>query len=85
VPGLAGHGPQIAAALQSGSAGDLLRHLPPAVRGQVEFIATSSFTDGLNRIMLVAAVIAFVSGVISLAAIRGKDFAAQGGPAAPVA
>src|SRR5258707_11218204 len=39
VPGLAGHGPQIAAALQSGSAGDLLRHLPPAVRGQVEFIA----------------------------------------------
>jgi hypothetical protein len=83
VPRLAGHGPQIASALQSGSAGDLLRHLPPAVRGQVEFIATSSFTAGLNRIMLVAAIIAFVSGVISLAAIRGKDFAVQGGPAVP--
>ena len=83
VPRLAGHGPQIASALQSGGAGDLLRHLPPAVRGQVEFIATSSFTAGLDRIMLVAAIIAFVSGVISLASIRGKDFAAQGGPPVP--
>jgi hypothetical protein len=83
VPRLAGHGPQIASALQSGGAGDLLRHLPPAVRGQVEFIATSSFTAGLDRIMLVAAIIAFVSGVISLAAIRSKDFAAQGGPPVP--
>jgi EmrB/QacA subfamily drug resistance transporter len=83
VPRLAGHGPQIASALQSGGAGDLLRHLPPAVRGQVEFIATSSFTAGLDRIMLVAAIIAFVSGVISLACIRGKDFAAQGGPPVP--
>jgi len=81
VPRLAGHGPQIAAALQSGAAGDLLRHLPPAVRGPVEFIATSSFTDGLNLIILVAAIIAFVSGVISLATIRGKDFVAQSGPA----
>jgi predicted MFS family arabinose efflux permease len=81
VPRLAGHGPQIASALQSGAAGDLLRHLPPAVRGPVEFIATSSFTDGLNLIILVAAIIAFVSGVISLATIRGKDFVAQSGPA----
>src|SRR5215471_619312 len=81
VPRLAGHGPQIASALQSGAAGDLLRHLPPAVRGPVEFIATSSFTDGLNLIILVAAIIAFVSGVISLATIRGKDFVAQAGPA----
>jgi EmrB/QacA subfamily drug resistance transporter len=81
VPRLAGHGPQIAAALQSGAAGDLLRHLPPAVRGQVEFIATSSFTNGLNLIILVAAIIAFVSGAISLATIRGKDFVAQSGPA----
>jgi hypothetical protein len=47
----------------------------------VEFIATASFTDGLNLIILVAAIIAFVSGVISLATIRGKDFVAQSGPA----
>jgi EmrB/QacA subfamily drug resistance transporter len=83
VPQLAGHGPQIAAALQSGGAGDLLTHLPPAARGPAELIATSSFTDGLNLIMLVAAVIAVVSGVVSLAAIRGRDFAANRGPAAP--
>ena len=36
---------------------------------------------GLNRILLVAATIALVSGVVSLAAIRGRDFA----PAAPAA
>ena len=38
-------------------------------------ITRAAFTTGLNRILLVAAVIALVSGVISLAAIRGRDFA----------
>ena len=37
--------------------------------------ARAAFTTGLNRILLVAAVIALVSGVVSLAAIRGRDFA----------
>jgi EmrB/QacA subfamily drug resistance transporter len=84
-PRLSGHGAQIASALQSGDVGDLFRHLPAAARGPAEFIATSSFTDGLNEIMLVAAIIAFVSGVVSLAAIRSKDFAAHGGPSVPAA
>ncbi len=53
----------------------------PRSGARCEFIATSSFTDGLNLIILVAAIIAFVSGVISLATIRGKDFVAQSGPA----
>jgi hypothetical protein len=47
----------------------------------VETIARAAFTEGLNRILLVAAVIALVSGVISLAAIRGRDFAQQQRPA----
>jgi len=34
----------------------------------------------LDRILLVAAVIALVSGVLSLAAIRGKDFVSQDDP-----
>ena len=37
----------------------------------------AAFTTGLNRILLVAAVIALVSGVVSLAAIRGRDFVYQ--------
>jgi hypothetical protein len=42
-----------------------------------------AFTTGLNRILLVAAVIALVSGAVSLAAIRGRDFAQQQGPGSP--
>ena len=46
----------------------------PAGRRQ---ITRAAFTTGLNRILLVAAIIAFVAGVISLLAIRSKDFAAH--------
>ena len=42
-------------------------------------ITRTAFTTGLNHILLVAAIIAFVAGVVSLAAIRGKDFASQTG------
>ena len=44
----------------------------PAVRAA----ARSAFTAGLNRILLVAAWIALVSGVIALATIGPKDFVA---------
>jgi len=40
-------------------------------------ITRAVFTTGLNRILLVAAVIALVLGVVSLAAIRGRDCAQQ--------
>ena len=46
-------------------------------------ITRAAFTTGLNGILLVAAVIALVSGVISLAAIRGRDFAQQHRPGSP--
>jgi EmrB/QacA subfamily drug resistance transporter len=42
------------------------------VRGSA---SRAAFTAGLNRILLVAAIIALVAGVISLVAIRRKDFA----------
>ena len=40
-------------------------------------ITRAAFTTGLNHILLVAAIIALVSAVVSLAAIRSKDFAPQ--------
>ena len=40
-------------------------------------ITRTAFTSGLNRILLVAAVIALVSAVIAFATIRSKDFAQQ--------
>jgi hypothetical protein len=43
----------------------------------VATITRSAFTTGLNHILLVAAIIALASGVISLIAIRSRDFAQQ--------
>ena len=79
VPGLARRGPQIAAAVQSGKIGSVIGTLPGSARQAVGTITRTAFTTGLNHILLVAAVIALVSGVVSLAAIRGKDFAHQRG------
>lgn len=48
-------------------------------------ITRTAFTTGLNLILLVAAIIALVSGAVSLAAIRSRDFAQQQGPVSPSA
>jgi EmrB/QacA subfamily drug resistance transporter len=81
VPGLSHSGPQIATAVQSGEIGNVIVRLPEHARLAVGTITRAAFTMGLNRILLVAAAIALVSGVVSLAAIRGRDFAQQQGPA----
>jgi len=65
--------------VQSGKIGSVIGKLPGPARQAVGTITRTAFTTGLNRILLVAAIIALVSGVISLAAIRGKDFAHQHG------
>jgi hypothetical protein len=54
----------------------------PVTRQAAGMITRTAFTTGLNHILEVAAIIALVSGVISLAAIRGKDFAHQRGAGA---
>ena len=77
VPGLSGQGPRIATAVQSGEIGQVIGKLPEHARQAVGMITRAAFTTGLNRILLVSAIIAVVSGVVSLAAIRGKDFAQQ--------
>ncbi len=77
VPGLASTAPRIAAAVQSGEIGHVIGALPAQARQTVGVITRAAFTSGLNRILLVAAIIALVSGVVSLATIRGKDFAQQ--------
>ncbi|MGO8725478.1 MAG: MFS transporter [Streptosporangiaceae bacterium] len=83
VRGLSGRGSQIATAVQSGQIEHVLSKLPPQARQSVGMITRAAFTTGLDRILLVAAVIALASGVISLAAIRSKDFAHQGGGSQP--
>ena len=83
VPGLSSRGPQIAAAIQSGQIGQLIGKLPASARPSVGVLTRTAFTTGLNGILLVAAIIALVSGVVSLAAIRSRDFAPQQGPVSP--
>jgi EmrB/QacA subfamily drug resistance transporter len=82
-PGLAGKGQQISGAVKSGEVQKLLAGLPAHSRGQVALITKTAFTTGLDRILLVAAIVAFVCGVISLLAIRGKDFVQQQATPAP--
>jgi EmrB/QacA subfamily drug resistance transporter len=79
VPGLSHQGPRIATAVQSGEIGNVIGRLPEHARQTVGLITRAAFTTGLNYILLVAAIIALVSAVVSLVAIRSKDFAHQGG------
>jgi EmrB/QacA subfamily drug resistance transporter len=85
VPGLSGKAAQVTTAIQSGQLGQLTSHLPAPARAAVGGIARAAFTSGLNEIMLVAAIIALASGVISLASIRTRDFANQAAGAQPPA
>ncbi len=75
VPGLSHRGPQIATAVQSGEIGHVIGQLPAPARQAAGVITRAAFTTGLDRILLVAAIIALASGVVSLAAIRSKDLA----------
>jgi hypothetical protein len=75
VPGLSARGPEIAGAVQSGQIGNVIARLPAPARQVVVTITRAAFTTGLDRILLVAAIIAFVADVVSLAAIRSRDFA----------
>jgi EmrB/QacA subfamily drug resistance transporter len=79
IPGLSGQAGRIATAVQSGAVGQTLQNLPVAVRGQVAELTKTAFTTGLDRILLVAAVIVLVAAVISFSTIRTKDFAHQQG------
>ena len=46
----------------------------PRFRGIAEAAAKSSFVDGLNTIILIGAIIAFVAAVLTLLLIRQRDF-----------
>ena len=85
VPSLAHRGPQIAAAIQSGQIGQVIGSLPGPARQTVATITRAAFAAGLDRILLVSAIIAIAAGAVGLVAIRNKDFAQQhqAGPSGP--
>lgn len=79
IPDLAGRGDQLSTAIQSGGAGKVIGSAPPQAQAALIELTSSAFTTGLNFILLVAAVVALVAGVVSLLSIRTKDFAQQHG------
>jgi EmrB/QacA subfamily drug resistance transporter len=78
IPGAKAHTGQIATALQSGELGKAISALPMNARAAVGEATRAAFTAGMDRILLVGAIIALVCGLISLFSIRGKDFAPHG-------
>jgi EmrB/QacA subfamily drug resistance transporter len=85
VPGLAHKATQVASAIGSGQIGKLINRLPPPSGLVLSQLTRAAFTAGLNEILLVAAIIALASGLISLVSIRTRDFANQGGAVQPTA
>jgi EmrB/QacA subfamily drug resistance transporter len=81
VPALARHAHQLAGAVSSDNFRGTLLQLPRAQRHTAHDIITSAFTTGLDRILLVGAIIAFAAGVVALATIRSKDFVRHEAPA----
>jgi predicted MFS family arabinose efflux permease len=64
----------LAQAIGSGHAAQAIASAPSGARGQLAALATSSFVGGLNDVLLVGALIAFVGAAAGLALIRQKDF-----------
>jgi len=73
---------RIADAVTGGQVNSALAAAPPDARPTIADAAVSSFVDALNHIGLIAAVLAFVSGVLCLVLIRDKDFVVHGPAAA---
>ncbi|MFG2497874.1 MFS transporter [Streptomyces sp. NPDC048441] len=69
---------ELAHAVSSGQVGGALAELPSQQRGLFSETAQAAFIEGLNSILTVAAVAAFVGAVLVLPLIRDRDLAAAG-------
>jgi EmrB/QacA subfamily drug resistance transporter len=64
----------ISEAVSSGGASAAARGVPAPVRGVVEQAARRAFIEGLNEILVVAAVLAFAGAALALVLVRRRDF-----------
>jgi len=71
---------QIAAAITGGQVQRVVDAAPAAARDRISEVATTAFVDSLNHIILIAMVLAFATGILTLLLIRQQDFVVQGGP-----
>jgi EmrB/QacA subfamily drug resistance transporter len=76
---LAAHSGQISDALRNGGARGLFSSTPPQERGVLAVVVRGSYTTALDEILLVAAMISIVAGVLAFVLIRQRDFVQQDG------
>jgi EmrB/QacA subfamily drug resistance transporter len=80
IPALASRTPEVVALIHQGEAAKAIASAPPALRGQLAAAIRSSFASGINNLMVVTAIVAFVGAFGSLLLIRQKDFLARHQP-----
>jgi EmrB/QacA subfamily drug resistance transporter len=68
----------LAEVVASGGSKAAAQVVPPNARAEVTHAATVAFTNALNEIMLIGAVIAFVGAALGLILVRPRDFVPQG-------
>jgi EmrB/QacA subfamily drug resistance transporter len=71
---LAAHAHALGVAIANGGIAQAIGAQSPALRGVVAAAARASYVSALNEILLIGACIAGVAAVVSLLAIRGRDF-----------
>ncbi|HEX8159167.1 MAG TPA: MFS transporter [Solirubrobacteraceae bacterium] len=76
----AGAGDGLARAVSAGGAPRVITAAPAGARPRLEHAIHAAFTAALNDILLVAAVMALVGGLLALALVRDSDFVAHGVP-----
>ncbi|MEU1147010.1 MFS transporter [Streptomyces sp. NPDC005863] len=70
---LSGRADELSHAVSSGQVGEVIGRLPPKQRGVFSHAAEAGFIDGLNSILVVAAIVAFIGAVAVLPLIRSRD------------
>jgi EmrB/QacA subfamily drug resistance transporter len=65
---------KLSAAVTSGGAQAAARAAPPQARDALIEAARRAFVDGLDEILVVAALVAFVGGILAFALVRSSDF-----------
>lgn len=75
VPQLATRSGQIAALVGNGDSGRAIAAAPLGLRDELISVIRSSFASSLNEILLIGAIVAFVSAALTFVLIRQEDFA----------
>ena len=72
----AGRGHAIAHMVGNGEAAQAVRSSPPSTRGVVADAARQAFISGLNEILVIGAILAFVGAGVGFLLVRRRDFVA---------